>query len=150
MLKFVIKTRLLREVTQVFEDLRVLFSKCDALRDLVPFVQFKKREEHPWRSVNFSKVAGLAWPPPWVFSRFLNCANGTKSCNGSLLWRKRTEWCWQIIWGWITVTMFTACKVPRLGFSFNQVASLQNLLRVKLWIRIPGVRWKNWVAWIGN
>ena len=31
---------------------------CDALRDLVPFVQFKKREKHPWRSVTFSKVAG--------------------------------------------------------------------------------------------
>ena len=30
----------------------------DALRDLVPFVQFKKREKHPWRSVTFSKVAG--------------------------------------------------------------------------------------------
>ena len=24
---------------------------CDALRDLVAFVQFKKREKHPWRSV---------------------------------------------------------------------------------------------------
>ena len=31
---------------------------CDALSDLVPFVQFKKHENHPWRSVNFSKVAG--------------------------------------------------------------------------------------------
>ena len=31
---------------------------CDALRDLVPFVRFKKREKHPWKSVNFSKVAG--------------------------------------------------------------------------------------------
>ena len=30
-----------------------------ALRDLVPFVQFKKREKHPWRSVNYSKVAGI-------------------------------------------------------------------------------------------
>ena len=30
------------------------------LRDLVPFVQFKKREKHPWRSVNFSKVAGFS------------------------------------------------------------------------------------------
>ena len=29
---------------------------CGALRDLVPFVQFKKREKHPWRSVNSSKV----------------------------------------------------------------------------------------------
>ena len=30
----------------------------DALHNLVPFVQFKKREKHPWRSVTFSKVAG--------------------------------------------------------------------------------------------
>ena len=29
-----------------------------ALRDLVLFVQFTKREKYPWRSVNFSKVAG--------------------------------------------------------------------------------------------
>ena len=26
---------------------------CDALRNLVPFVQFKKREKHPWKSVKF-------------------------------------------------------------------------------------------------
>ena len=31
----------------------------DALHDLVPFVQFKKREKYPWRSVTFSKVAGF-------------------------------------------------------------------------------------------
>ena len=31
---------------------------CGALRDLVPFVQFKRREKNPWRSVNFSKFAG--------------------------------------------------------------------------------------------
>ena len=30
------------------------------LRDLEPFVQFKKYGKHPWRSVTFSKVAGLA------------------------------------------------------------------------------------------
>ena len=34
---------------------------CGALRDLVPFVQFKKREKHPRGSVNFSKVAGTKW-----------------------------------------------------------------------------------------
>ena len=33
-----------------------LCQSCDALRDLVPFAQFKKREKHPWRSVAFSKV----------------------------------------------------------------------------------------------
>ena len=32
---------------------------CDALRDLALFVQFKKREKHPWRSVTFRKVAGF-------------------------------------------------------------------------------------------
>ena len=36
---------------------------CGALRDLVPFPQFKKREKHG------------------CFSRFLNCRNGTKSHN---------------------------------------------------------------------
>ena len=35
------------------------------LRDLVAFLQFKKRENHPWRSVIFSKVAD------WVFFTFL-------------------------------------------------------------------------------
>ena len=35
------------------------FHICGALRDLVPFVQFKQREIYPWRSINFSKFAGL-------------------------------------------------------------------------------------------
>ena len=36
-------------------------TKRGALRDLVAFSQFKKREKHPWRSVN---------TPPWVFFTF--------------------------------------------------------------------------------
>ena len=35
-----------------------LFHKYGALSDLVPYVQFKKREKHPWGIVDFSKVAG--------------------------------------------------------------------------------------------
>ena len=35
-------------------------SNCDALRDLELFVQFKKREKQPWRSVSFSRVAGFS------------------------------------------------------------------------------------------
>ena len=31
---------------------------CDALRDSVPFVQFKKCEKHPWTSITFSKAKG--------------------------------------------------------------------------------------------
>ena len=59
------------------------------MRDLVPFVKLKKREKHPWRSVTFRKVAGFGLKltksntPAWVFSHFLNCANGTKSRNAS-------------------------------------------------------------------
>ena len=30
-----------------------IFLICDALRDLVPYVQFKKREKHPQRSVGY-------------------------------------------------------------------------------------------------
>ena len=47
---------------------------CDALRDLVPFAQFKKREKHSWKSVTFSKVAGFSLQfniPPGVFFTFL-------------------------------------------------------------------------------
>ena len=33
---------------------------CDALRDLVPFVQFKKREKHPWWAATFCKIAGFS------------------------------------------------------------------------------------------
>ena len=36
----------------------LLITKSDALRDLVTFVQFKKREKHSWRKVTFSKVTG--------------------------------------------------------------------------------------------
>ena len=80
----------------------------DVLRDLVPFVQFKKHEKHPWRSVTFSNVAGfsrinsvkketLAKPATlvtllhWCFSSFLNCINGTKSRNASQLFRKFSQ-----------------------------------------------------------
>ena len=41
-------------------DARIHFDICGALRDLVAFVQFKKYENHPWMSVNFSKVAGFS------------------------------------------------------------------------------------------
>ena len=40
---------------------------CSVLRDLVLFVEFKKREKHPWRMFcNFTKIK----TPPWVFFMF--------------------------------------------------------------------------------
>ena len=48
---------------------------CDAWRDLVPIVQFKKREKHPEKNVTSSKVTFLlnvtkSNIPPWVFFTF--------------------------------------------------------------------------------
>ena len=40
-------------------NIRDKVSIYDALLDLTPFVQFKKREKDPWRSVTYSKVAGV-------------------------------------------------------------------------------------------
>ena len=48
---------------------------------MVPFAQFKKREKHPWMSVNFSEACNFTKinTPPWALFTFLNCAHGTKS-----------------------------------------------------------------------
>ena len=61
---------------------------CNVLRDLVPFVQFKKREKHPWMSVAFLHAFLTLIKvtlPHRCFSRFLNCTSGTKSRNASHL-----------------------------------------------------------------
>ena len=53
---------LLNIMFQVINIFHLLWCTCiiteitEALRDLVPFVQFKKREEHPLRSVTFLKL----------------------------------------------------------------------------------------------
>ena len=48
--------------SSTFSWIRPLWVTSDALRDLVPFAQFWKREEHSCRSVTFSKVVGfLFW-----------------------------------------------------------------------------------------
>ena len=72
-----------------FFAIKINLYDCDTLRDLLPFVQFKKHEKHPWRSVTFSKVVGL--PATLLkltllhecFSCFLNCTNDTKSSKTS-------------------------------------------------------------------
>ena len=43
------------------QDVKSKQTRCDELRNLVPFVQFKKLEKHPWRNVTFSKVAGFSF-----------------------------------------------------------------------------------------
>ena len=62
-----------------------LMMNCDALRDLVWFVQFKKCEKHPWRNVTFTCNFTKSNTPSWVFLRFANCTNGAKSRKASQL-----------------------------------------------------------------
>ena len=42
----------------------------DALRDLVSFVQFKNRENNPWRSATFIKGAGLSLK---LYQKYYSC-----------------------------------------------------------------------------
>ena len=65
---------------------------CRALRDLVLFVQFKKRDKQPCKSITFNiKLQGEACKftkintPAWLFSRFLSRANGTKLHKASYI-----------------------------------------------------------------
>ena len=53
----------------VFEGLvKHFLANCDVLRDLVSFVQFKKREKHPWRLITCTKITFTKSNiPPWVF-----------------------------------------------------------------------------------
>ena len=64
---------------------------CDALRDLVPFVQFKKRENTHGGVVILVKLQASTCnftksnTPPWVLSRFLNCTRPITSLKITLL-----------------------------------------------------------------
>ena len=61
-----------------YRGLKLTEASLIALRGLVLFVQFKKREKRPWRGVTKGNT------PPWVFFHvFLNCTNSTKSCKAA-------------------------------------------------------------------
>ena len=58
----------------------------DALRNLVPFAQFKKRENIHGGVLLLVKLQATLLKVTLLigcFSRFLNCTNGTKSRNAS-------------------------------------------------------------------
>ena len=54
------KSQILGVSTFLFFLTSLSANKYDTLRDLVPFVQFKKRKKYPYGSGTFSKVAGLS------------------------------------------------------------------------------------------
>ena len=71
-----------------------IFVKFDALRDLVPFAQFKNRENTHGRvrllASNFTKSITL----PWVFFRFLQlyrwCQIAQRITNGKNTWSNQS------------------------------------------------------------
>ena len=75
--------------------IKVILQK-NTLHNLVPFIQLKKCEKHPWRSDNFSKVAGWMKPVALLkvtflcgcFSSFLNCTNFLLKC---FAWTEKSQ-----------------------------------------------------------
>ena len=63
-------------IKQIKSFLSGIFANLFTQWCVARFVQSKKREKHPWRSVRFSKVAGWTRKftksntPPWVFFMF--------------------------------------------------------------------------------
>ena len=70
-------------------ELSYCFCLCICDATCYHFVHFKKHEKHSWRSDTFVQVVCSLHcklnTSPCVFSRFLNCVNGTKSCKASHL-----------------------------------------------------------------
>ena len=60
---------------------------CDVLHDLIPFIQFKIRGKHLWRSITFVKLQTERWHSS-------NFSNGTKSRKASHM---KTAWYWHLI-----------------------------------------------------
>ena len=78
----------------------------DALCDLVPFVQSKKREKHRWKRATFSKVRLLHG----CFSRFLDCINGTKIPQNITMSQAiylKLSMCWAFITLLLQICSFT-------------------------------------------
>ena len=85
----VIKGRKGRKFSKPYLEMTSLLIK--QWHSLVAFVQFKKREQHQWRSVTFSKVAACNFTksnnPPWVFFTFF------KLCNWYQIAQRITFYC---------------------------------------------------------
>ena len=97
---------------------------CVALHNLVPFVRFKKREKHPWRSVTFSKACNFAKrdTPLWVFFTFF------KLCNWCQIAQHNTY-----IKNWISIPFYIFClrKFRKLQPSWTQRNALKDVSPAK-------------------
>ena len=102
----------------------------DVLRDLVPFVQFKKREKHSWSRVAFFLHG--------YFSRFLNCTNGTKSCKARIFKNKSdvSSTCFKQTIKTLLLTLpvlciSKSCNKKNLNFHFDTLTWLKRFYAFK-------------------
>ena len=106
-------------------------SLCDTLRDLVPFVQFKKCDKRPRRSVTFSIVVTLLKVTLFLeyFSRFLSCRNGTKLCKGCHI-ENRTSFLKTFhsisMFSWFVVYFYFLWKVTVIGYFWKVTVNIWN------------------------
>ena len=75
--------------SHLFTEKRVQILIRDALRDLVPFVQFEKRENTHGAALRLAKLQSSACnstksnTPPWVFFIFFKLYKWYQSCKAS-------------------------------------------------------------------
>ena len=65
---------------------------CDALHNLVPFAQFKKREEHPYVLL-LVKLHAKSNTVPWVFFTFFKFVQMVPNCTKRLISSLHTQPC---------------------------------------------------------
>ena len=80
----------LKPSSAILQDETVNY-KCEALCHLVPFVQFKKRENTHRGVLLLVKLQAEVLVDIGCFSRFLNCTNGTKWLKASQICRLFSE-----------------------------------------------------------
>ena len=120
--------------------------------DLVPFVQFKKREKHPWRILKVTLLHGC-------FSRFLDYTDGTKSCNVSRLiktvsqpevWRRFQPGVWstfirqlQFSFPLLQFETFFGAPITFERCYFRcRYDQIRDMLYYFLWVRYCIIRWE--------
>ena len=85
-----------------------LMDKLNVLHNFVPFVQIKKREKHPWRSLllacNFTKSN----TPPWVFFTFFKLYRWYKIAQRITIYHREycfylTKWNHLVFWNYVNI-----------------------------------------------
>ena len=107
--------------TELWENFHILLYVkriCDALHDLVPFVQFTEREKHPWRSLTFSKNLG----PFYNLKNAKNTHKGVTPVVACNCTKSSTP-------PWVFLTFYKLCKwyliAQSITFDFMSALSMQ-------------------------